>query len=321
MTAPTGQTMSMKDLCAPKPGWVGQAELAQYHSAAFKDPVVEFEPTCGNQVARYFNKASECLVVTICCLPCILVALPCIMKNVYQNAKDKSCDEEKAKKKEAAYVAELSENLEDNEWKVIYKTALEKLFYGYMYETDRKRNYFGREVKKAFDAANSSGDPAAGFLAMAQTIDLEINSFIEGLFKTAYQYGAFDLCALCSSIIFRQGCCTFYVGYVSRQHSSYVGSFSEIGNVDFMYPDDDMHVKFQVIRHHLRTTSFMNELALVLKQATLRAASLDLNSFSQKGATGGHEGACAYYLNTQLKPYLESWSNYQFGITAVPSAG
>eukprot|EP00959_Pyramimonas_sp_CCMP1952_P368991 7728762-Pyramimonas_sp.AAC.1 len=86
------------------------------------------------------------------------------MVSVVRSVTDKSSDEEKAKRKEAdtvqeiSYLSHISEGSNDEmaDARKLHKMALETLFYDYMYETDRQRNYFGSAVKNAFDAANSS---------------------------------------------------------------------------------------------------------------------------------------------------------------------
>lgn len=254
----------------------------------------------------HFNKIVTRAVLTIFCLPCMLVK-GC---QKLHKAHDKSSDEEKASKQDAIDVAKLNEKLQNvGLGTLFYRKALEQLFYVHLYETYRQTNFFGTQVQAAF--AKSSGDPASGTLLMAETIDLEINTHIQGLFKTAYQEGSLDLCAICSDSVGWQGCFTYYVGYVSRQNESYVGSTSEVWNFDWSHPDDNVAECFEQVKHHVRNVSFRNELALMLKQATLRAASLDLNAFSEKS------GVARPYNAAQIEPYLDSWIKHQYAMLGI----
>jgi len=306
MMAPVSQQMNkLSEVCAPKPGWAHESEIAAFLSPEFTDPVVKFEPTAANKIARFVNGFMMELACFICCPPCALVLYG---EKVCELSKEMGMSaEQKAEKKMQKRAAEVTEMLADpDSGKDMASSALE-LFYEQLFETYRERNHFGDVVAKAYTSAPQ--DPAHGSALMAKAINNEINEFMRSIFITYYQRGYLDLCSICSATVAYEGCFTWYFGHVSRQHRSYVGSMKEVLKLEAHYPDNTIYINFAPMKYHLHTDTFRNALAVMLKQVTLRAAKFNLQEFSKKSRKRD-------YHQSQIKPFLISWLHYQFNVPA-----
>mmetsp|Transcript_47543 Transcript_47543/g.88513 ORF Transcript_47543/g.88513 Transcript_47543/m.88513 type:complete len:320 (+) Transcript_47543:411-1370(+) len=306
MMAPVSQHMNkLSEVCAPNPGWAHEFELAAFLSPEFTDPVVKFEPTAANKIARFVNGFMMELACFICCPPCALVLYG---EKVCELSKEMGMSaEQKAENQMQKRTAEVTEMLAHPSLGKLQVSAALRLFFEQLFETYRERNYFGDVVAKAYTSVPQ--DPAHGSALMAEAINNEINEFMRSIFITYYQRGYLDLCSICSATVAYEGCFTWYFGHVSRQHQSYVGSVKEGVTLKFFYPDNRVHFNFRFIKHHLRTEAFRNALAVMLKQVTLRAAKFNLQEFSKKSRERD-------YHQSQIKPFLISWLHYQFNVPA-----
>jgi len=302
MMAPVSQQMNkLSEVCAPKPGWAHESELAAFLSTAFTDPVVKLKPTIANMMVRFTNGILMRMTCFFCCPPCALVNLCNPHGEVGVSA------EQKADNKMRQRAAAVTEMLADASLGKEMVSAGLELFFVQLFETYRERSHVGDVVVKAYMLI--PGEPAGGAALMALAINNEINEFMQSIFITYYQRGYLDLCSICSSIVAYEGCFTWYFGHVSRQHQSYVGSVKEGVTLKFFYPDNRVHFNFRFIKHHLRTEAFRNALAVMLKQVTLRAAKFNLQEFSKVS----HKRD---YHQSQMRPFLKSWLQHQFNVPA-----
>jgi len=307
MMAPVSQQMNkLSEVCAPKPGWAHESELAAFLSPAFTDPVVNFEPTAANKVVRFVNGF---MMESACCFICCpLCTLACYGGKLWKLSEEMGMSaEQKAENQMQKRTAEVTEMLAHPSLGKLQVSAALRLFFEQLFETYRERNYFGDVVAKAYTSVPQ--DPAHGSALMAEAINNEINEFMRSIFITYYQRGYLDLCSTCSFLVARRGCFTWYYGHVSRQNRSYVGSLKEFLRSNVHQPDTMMYLEFYHIKHHLRTDTFRNALAVMLKQVTLRAAKFNLQEFSKKSRKRD-------YHQSQIKPFLISWLHYQFNVPA-----